>query len=318
MDQKQILCAYLTRSRDAVLWKLEGASERDLRMPMTPTGTNLLGVVKHLATVEAEYFGACIGVPWPEPMPWAAEGAETNADMWATADETPEQVIDLYRRVIAFADANIAALPLDAPAEVPWWGVDDQVTLGWLLTHMIAETDRHAGHLDIVRETIDGERGHRSGVSNVPDLDDDWWRAYVARLRALAESYPAPDGDDEPSRNKATVERYLDGFRRSDHAQILSCLTDDIVWTVFGHFRIEGKEAYDANIEAPNAAGSPELHVVRMVEEGDTVMAELSGLARFTDAPELRMSMAEVFRMRDGLICERRAWVVPLQNDDHT
>lgn len=118
------------------------------------------------------------------------------------------------------------------------------------------------------------------------------------------------------SRNKQTVERYLDGFRASDHEQILSCLTDDIVWTVFGHFRIEGKTAYDENIEAPNADGSPELEVVRMVEEGDTVMAELTGLARFTDGSSVRMSMAEVFRMRDGLICERRAWVIPLQDDD--
>ena len=121
----------------------------------------------------------------------------------------------------------------------------------------------------------------------------------------------------ELSPNKQTVERYLDGFRRSDHEQILSCLTDDIVWTVFGHYRIEGKAAYDANIEAPNADGSPELNVVRMVEEGDTVMAELTGVARFTDGTTLRMSMAEVFRMRDGLICERRAWVIPLQVDDY-
>lgn len=119
-----------------------------------------------------------------------------------------------------------------------------------------------------------------------------------------------------PTTNSATVERYLDGFRRSDHAQILSCLTDDIVWTVFGHFRIEGKAAYDANIEHPDADGSPELEVVRLVEAGDTVMAELTGVARFTDGSEQRMSMAEVFVLRDGLICERRAWVVPLQHDD--
>jgi len=116
--------------------------------------------------------------------------------------------------------------------------------------------------------------------------------------------------------NKQTVERYLDGFRRSDHAQILSCLTDDIVWTVFGHFRIEGKAAYDAHIEHPDADGGPELDVVRMVEEGDTVMAELVGVARFKDGSRQSMSMAEVFVLRDGLICERRAWVIPLHSDD--
>jgi uncharacterized protein len=120
----------------------------------------------------------------------------------------------------------------------------------------------------------------------------------------------------EKSRNKAVVERYLDGFRRTDHAQILSCLTDDVVWTVFGAFRLEGKEAYDAAIEGPGFAGSPDLEVVRMVEEGDTVMAELTGAAPRSDGSTLRMAMAEVFVMRDGLICERRAFVIPLHEDD--
>ena len=118
------------------------------------------------------------------------------------------------------------------------------------------------------------------------------------------------------SRNKATVERYLDGFRRTDHAQILSCLTDDITWTVFGHFRLQGKAAYDAAIEGPDSGGSPELDVVRMVEEGNTVMAELVGRAPQSDGSVQRLSMAEVFVLRDGLICERRAWVVGLSEDD--
>jgi uncharacterized protein len=118
------------------------------------------------------------------------------------------------------------------------------------------------------------------------------------------------------SRNKQTVERYLEGFRRTDHKQILSCLTDDIVWTVFGAFRLRGKEAYDAAIEGPGFVGSPELHVVRMVEEGDTVMAELTGSALREDGTTMRMAMGEVFVFRDGLICERRAFVVPLQEDD--
>ena len=120
----------------------------------------------------------------------------------------------------------------------------------------------------------------------------------------------------ELSRNKQVVERYLEGFRRSDHEQILSCLTDDIVWTVFGAFRLQGKAAYDAAIEGPGFVGSPELHVVRMVEEGDTVMAELTGSALREDGTTLRMAMGEVFVLRDGLICERRAFVVPLEVDD--
>jgi uncharacterized protein len=118
------------------------------------------------------------------------------------------------------------------------------------------------------------------------------------------------------NRNKETVERYLDGFRRTDHAQILDCLTDDITWTVFGAFYLEGKDAYDAAIEGPGFAGSPDLEVVRMVEENDTVMAELVGRVPQQDGSVQRLSMAEVFVMRDGLICERRAWVVPLHEDE--
>jgi ketosteroid isomerase-like protein len=119
------------------------------------------------------------------------------------------------------------------------------------------------------------------------------------------------------SENKRTVERYIDGFRKSDHEQILACLTDDIRWTVFGAFRLEGKQAYDAEIENPAFSGSPELTIKRMVEEGDVVMAELTGEARRADGSPMRMAMGEVFVMRDGLICERRAYVIELQENDY-
>ncbi len=118
------------------------------------------------------------------------------------------------------------------------------------------------------------------------------------------------------SRNIQTVETYLDGFRKGDHAQILSCLTDDIVWTVFGHFRLTGKLAYDAAIDGEGFAGPPQLEVVRMVEQDDVVMAELTGTATRDNGEPLRMSMAEVFVMRDGKIAERRAWVIPLTEND--
>lgn len=119
------------------------------------------------------------------------------------------------------------------------------------------------------------------------------------------------------SRNKQTVETYLDGFRKNDHAQILSCLTDDIEWTVFGGFHLTGKEAYDAAIEGPGFIPPPQLEVVRMVEEGDVVMAELTGSVKRDTGDVMRMSMAEVFRMRDGKICERRAWVIELKENDY-
>src|SRR5690606_8069097 len=103
--------------------------------------------------------------------------------------------------------------------------------------------------------------------------------------------------------------------RRTDHAEILACLTDDIRWTVFGAFQLEGKSAYDAAIEGPGFAGSPALEVVRMVEEDDVVMAELVGRVPQEDGSVQELAMAEVFVMRDGLICERRAWVLPLHQD---
>lgn len=120
------------------------------------------------------------------------------------------------------------------------------------------------------------------------------------------------------SQNLDTVNRYLDGFRKNDHAQILSCLTDDIEWTVFGAFRLRGKEAYDRAIDgAPEFIDPPQLDVVRLVEQGDVVMAELTGIARRAAGGEMRMSMAEVFVMRGGKIAERRAWVVVLNENDY-
>ncbi|MEU8221121.1 nuclear transport factor 2 family protein [Kribbella sp. NPDC048915] len=120
------------------------------------------------------------------------------------------------------------------------------------------------------------------------------------------------------SANKQTVERYIDGFNTSDHEQILSCLTEDIEWTVFGHFRITGKEAYDANIEGPDPVGvPPKVTITRMVEENDVVMAEMTLEALQKDGSVMRAAMGEVFVMRDGLICERRAYVVPLTENGY-
>lgn len=118
------------------------------------------------------------------------------------------------------------------------------------------------------------------------------------------------------SDNTDTVERYLEGFRTGNHQQILDCLTDDITWTVFGAFRLSGKQAYDAEIDGVGFTGPPRLDVVRLVEQGDVVMAELTGSATRNSGEEMRMSMAEVFVMRRGKIAERRAWVIPLSEND--
>ena len=99
MSVKEDLAHYLQRGRDVVLWKLEGLSDYDARRPMVSTASNLLGIVKHLASVETGYFGDVFGRPFPEPLPWMVDDAEPNADMWATADESREYIVDLYRRV---------------------------------------------------------------------------------------------------------------------------------------------------------------------------------------------------------------------------
>lgn len=183
---KDHLRHYLQEGRETLLWKLDGLSEYDVRRPLVPTGTNLLGLVKHVAGTEAEYFGLVFGRPFPEPLPWMDEGSEPNSDMWATLDESRESVVDLYRRVWAHSDTTIDALPLDAPGHVPWWSAPGTVTLHRILVHMTVETHRHAGHADIVRELVDGAAGLRLGNENLPHEDAAWWAGYRERLEATA------------------------------------------------------------------------------------------------------------------------------------
>ena len=186
-DPKADLRRYLQAGREALLWKLDGLSEYDIRRPMVPTGTNLLGLVKHMASVEAGYFGVTFDRPFDQPLPWFDEDAEPNADMWATAEESREQIIGLYRLVWSHADATIDVLELDAIGHVPWWPPDrSEVTLHRILVHVVAETNRHAGHADIVRELIDGAVGLREGNDNMAPGDPAWWENYRSRLETAA------------------------------------------------------------------------------------------------------------------------------------
>ncbi|RRO15505.1 DinB family protein [Saccharopolyspora rhizosphaerae] len=184
-DEKAVLQLYLDQGRDAVLWKVEGLSEYDLRRPMTPTGTNLLGLVKHLATVELGYFGDVFGRPSGIPMPWTGPGAELDADMWARPDESRDWVLDLYRRARGHADETIDALELDSRGAVPWWPTGE-VTLHRILVHVIQETGRHAGHVDILRELIDGSVGRGPDNDNMASHDESWWREHRERLERVA------------------------------------------------------------------------------------------------------------------------------------
>ncbi|SNT49145.1 Protein of unknown function [Asanoa hainanensis] len=146
----------LRSMRQTLVWKLDGLSEYDVRRPLTATGTNLLGLVKHLATLEAWYFGEVFGRPFPQSLGrWQdADGS----DLWVTPGETRAQVVDFYQRACAHADATIDELPVDAPGHVPWWSRPD-VTLFTIVVHVLQETTRHAGHADILREQLDGRTG---------------------------------------------------------------------------------------------------------------------------------------------------------------
>jgi hypothetical protein len=194
-DPKANLIASLERLQSDVLGKLADLSEYDLRRPLTPTGTNLLGVVKHLGSVQAGYFGDVFGRPFPRTFPWFGPDAEVNDDMWAQPEEPSAEIIDLYRDSWAHARETFAVLDLDSTGEVPWWPEERRVVnLHQILVHMLVESARHAGHMDIVRETIDGRAGRFEGDPSFPDEVD--WPAYRRKVeeaaRAIRGSSAAP------------------------------------------------------------------------------------------------------------------------------
>lgn len=184
---KAELHRYLQEGRDAILWKLEGLSDYDLRRPLTATGTNLLGLVKHLAGIEAEYFGVVFNRPFREELKWLLPNAESNSDMWARPEESRDEIVSLYRRVWVHADATISLLALDASGHVPWWRpASNPVSLVRILVHVTAETHRHVGHADIVRELVDGSVGHRLDNDNMAAGDQLWWQNYCNHLESVA------------------------------------------------------------------------------------------------------------------------------------
>ena len=177
-DIKHELHRKLREARASVLSKMDGVGEYDLRRPMTPTGTNLLGLVKHLGSVEYRYLGDSFGRPAPETLAWVEDGSDyEGTDMWAKADESSDYLIGLYRRAAAHVDV------------LSHWPEERRdTTLGVLLIRMLDETAHHAGHIDIVREMIDG----RAGADQDDSMDEDYWRAYVERIQAAADEF-APE-----------------------------------------------------------------------------------------------------------------------------
>jgi Protein of unknown function (DUF664) len=187
-DLKDDLHRYLQRGREAIVWKLDGLSEYDVRRPMVDSGTNLLGLVKHLSYGEAWYFGRCFGRPFEESLDNWADEAEPNHDMYARADESRADIVDRYQRACTHSDETIRSLSLDTTGTVPWWSPPKgkQPTLGWLLVHVATETHRHAGHADIMRELLDGATGIRADSTNMPEVDGAFWSTYRERLEKIA------------------------------------------------------------------------------------------------------------------------------------
>jgi hypothetical protein len=183
---KEYLHGDLRWIRAAMVWKLDGLSEYDTRRPLTFTGTNLLGLIKHLATWEARYFGEAFGRPFPGPVPRWDDEAARGADLWAAPDETRSEIIDFYRRVWTHSDATINALDIDAPGHVPWWP-RPEVKLFNVLVHVLTETNRHAGHADILRERLDGKLGAAAGYTVPRESDVAFWEQRRATIERAAQ-----------------------------------------------------------------------------------------------------------------------------------
>jgi ketosteroid isomerase-like protein len=111
--------------------------------------------------------------------------------------------------------------------------------------------------------------------------------------------------------NKATIERYIDAFRRSDAESILACLTDDVVWTIPGAFDVRGKSDFAGHIVDEGFRPHPSITIVRLIEEDDVVVAEGKVRTERTDGTVLHLAFCDVFEMRNGKIARLISYLVP-------
>ena len=133
-DPKADLQRYLQQGREGLLRKLDGLSAYDARRPMTPTATNILGLVKHVAGVQSGYLGVTFGRTFPERLAWEEAGAEIDDDMWARPDESMEGIIGLFHRISAHADSTIGSChstPLGTFSGGPPIGARSRFIVSW-------------------------------------------------------------------------------------------------------------------------------------------------------------------------------------------
>lgn len=150
---KDDLWCRLRDARATMLAAVDGLSEYDLRRPMTMSGTNLLGLVKHLAGEEYGYLGETFNRPPIQRPSWFRDNPYNEIDMWALPEEPSNYIIGVYRDATAHADQTIRLLNLDSPGRVPHWD-QPPTTLGTMLVLMVGETAQHAGHADILHELL--------------------------------------------------------------------------------------------------------------------------------------------------------------------
>ncbi len=152
-DEQESLLAALERHRDAILWKLDGLDDDQLRERITPSGLSPIGLLKHLGAVEYGWFCATFGRPH-EPLPFDED--DEDADLAVAAEESCDEVIAFYGRARVAANAAVAEIEVDATGTA-WFG--EEVSMRWVMIHMLEELARHAGHMDVMREMIDGMTG---------------------------------------------------------------------------------------------------------------------------------------------------------------
>jgi hypothetical protein len=189
----ELLQARFRIARESLIWKLDGLSEREARLPRTPTGVSLLGIVKHCAWTEYGYFGDCMGRTTDAitEIPTLTEEdfeEDPQIDWYAKPEESMASIVDLYERVAVFADEAMLSLPPDTPVTVPWWREERRhTTLELISIHTLCDIVRHAGHADIIREAMDGSIGLAKTLPNVdPGFD---WPTYVAKVTAIADEF---------------------------------------------------------------------------------------------------------------------------------